>query len=172
MQTTYVKDYTNTFIIHQHEYLVTAPARFDATTDELVDDIELDDGAVAIANQMYRQEIGLVSADDIKQYRAKINLSQREFAKLLGWSPNTVALYETDAFPSEANNKILKILMTDDHLLMCLFNESADKLSKQSITSIKGYLQTHFTDTQLSVANLLNMTTFSIFKLPMWSHLN
>ncbi len=41
MAKTYVKDYTNTFLIHGHEYSVTAPARFDSETHELVEDSEL-----------------------------------------------------------------------------------------------------------------------------------
>ncbi len=77
MAKTYVKDYTNTFLIHGHEYSVTAPARFDSETHELVEDSELDDQAVEIANAMYRQEMSLVSPMDIKKYRAKIGLSQR-----------------------------------------------------------------------------------------------
>lgn len=115
MTNTYIKDYTNTFIIHGHEYTVTAPARFDSDTNKLVDDLILDDKAVEIANSMYRNDMNLVSPEDVKKYRAKIGLSQREFAKLLGWSSNTVALYEAGAFPSESNNKLLKALMSDNH---------------------------------------------------------
>jgi DNA-binding transcriptional regulator YiaG len=115
MTNTYIKDYTNTFIIHGHEYTVTAPARFDSDTNKLVDDLILDDQAVEIANSMYRNDMNLVSPEDVKKYRAKIGLSQREFAKLLGWSSNTVALYEAGAFPSKSNNKLLKALMSDNH---------------------------------------------------------
>lgn len=115
MTNTYIKDYTNTFIIHGHEYTVTAPTRFDSDTNKLVDDLILDDQAVEIANSMYRNDMNLVSPEDVKKYRAKIGLSQREFAKLLGWSSNTVALYEAGAFPSKSNNKLLKALMSDNH---------------------------------------------------------
>lgn len=111
MANTYIKDYTNTFIVHGHEYEVTSLARFNSDTDEIVDDMTLDDRAVEIANQMYRDDIGLVSPDNIKKYRVKIGLSQREFAKLIGWSTNTIALYETGASPSRSNNKLLKDLM-------------------------------------------------------------
>ncbi|MDN6595932.1 MAG: DUF4065 domain-containing protein [Lentilactobacillus parabuchneri] len=175
MAKTYVKDYTNTFLIHGHEYSVTAPARFDSETHELVEDSELDDQAVEIANAMYRQEMSLVSPMDIKKYRAKIGLSQREFAKLLGWSPNTVAMYETGAFPSEANNQLLKALMSDDHLLHNLIKQDQEKhqnrLPKTVIKKINDYFDAESDDvivehapqpkySALQLANWYRVTNF------------
>ncbi|AMV61179.1 Prophage ps3 protein 01 [Pediococcus damnosus] len=151
MTNTYIKDYTNTFMIHGHEYEVTAPARFDSETNELIDDTKLDDQAVEIANQMYRDDKGLVSPEEIKKYRAKIGLSQREFAKLLGWSPNTVALYETGAFPSKSNNKILKALMNDDHFLNTLIVDD-DTLPEVVVQKVKDYLNTASDEVIMAVA--------------------
>jgi DNA-binding transcriptional regulator YiaG len=97
---------------------VTAPARFDAVTNQLVADSKLDDVAVEMANDQYRQEFQVVTPAEIKKYRTRIGLSQREFAELLGWSPGTVALYEIGALPSKANNKLLKALISDAHGLV------------------------------------------------------
>ena len=141
MTKTYVKNYTNTFIIHGHEYEVTAPARFDSETDELVDDMELDDQAVELANDQYRAEMKLVTPEEIKKYRAKVGLSQREFANLFGWSPNTVALYETGAFPSEANNRILKALMRDDHFLFGTVEDRKEMLPTSVLNKVDQYLR-------------------------------
>ncbi|MDF7683734.1 DUF4065 domain-containing protein [Lactobacillus sp. ESL0679] len=138
---TYIKDYTNTFIIHSHEYEVTSPAKFDQETNEVVSDTKLDDQAVEIANSLYREEFGLISPQDIKKYRAKIGLSQREFAKLTGLSPNTVALYETGAFPTKANNKLLKLLFSDDNLLEELVQQNKRTLSDVIIKKTNNYLQ-------------------------------
>lgn len=136
MASTYIKDYTNTFIIHDHEYKVTAPARFECGSDRLLDDNQLDDHAVEMANQMYRDDQGIVSPIEIKNYRAKIGLNQREFAELLGWSPNTVALYETGAFPSKANNKLLKALMKDAQILRTYLSLD-DKLNKLTMQKVE-----------------------------------
>ncbi|WPC22367.1 hypothetical protein N6G96_03900 [Pediococcus inopinatus] len=46
MINTYIQDYTNTFIVHGHEYEVTSPARFSSDNDEIIDDMTLDDRAV------------------------------------------------------------------------------------------------------------------------------
>ncbi|WP_240033394.1 helix-turn-helix domain-containing protein [Lacticaseibacillus paracasei] len=108
-----VKVHTNTFLIRGREYVVRAPAKFDRITGELVDDKKLDDAAVDSANKMYRQDMDIISPEEIKKYRAAKNLSQRDLASLMGWHPTTLALYEKGAFQSEANNKALKALIID-----------------------------------------------------------
>lgn len=162
MRNTYIKNYTITFMIHDHEYEVTAPARFDSDTDELIDDNELDDQAVEIANQMYRDDKGLISPNEIKKYRAKIGLSQREFAKLLGWSPNTVALYETGAFPSESNNKLLKALMKDDHFLKTLVENDIDKLPEIVVKKVNDYLDKNNDDVIMATAGAPKFTAVQL----------
>lgn len=111
---TYIKDYTNTFVIKERSYTVTAPARFDSETNTLIDDSELDDRAAEKAREMYREEFGLLSPKQIKDFRNRLTLSQQDFAKLIGISSNTIALYEAGAFPTTAHNQLLKLLMQDD----------------------------------------------------------
>lgn len=153
MAKTYVKNYTNTFIIHGREYEVTAPARFDCETDQLVNDDLLDDSAVEMANQKYRDEFGLVSPDEIKSYRNRVGLSQRELADLLGVSPNTIALYETGAFPSKANNRILKALMSNDETLQTYLNTDSDNLDGKVVRKVSNYLDNQKNDTLLLSSN-------------------
>ena len=107
----YQKNFTTTYIINGHEYTVTAPALFGNNTNELIPDKNLDDQAAEIARQQYRNEMGLLSPKVIKQYRAKVGLSQRNLAELTGLSPNMIALYEAGAFPTKANNRLLKSLI-------------------------------------------------------------
>lgn len=162
MADTYIKDYTNTFMIHGREYEVTAPAKFDSETNELLDDTVLDDQAVEIANNKYRADMGLVSPEDIKKYRAKIGLSQRELAKFLGWSPNTIALYETGAFPSKGNNRLLKALMSDDHLLTDFLEQDDRELSSTIIGKIKDYLNAENNDVILEKASKPHFTAVQL----------
>lgn len=62
-----------------------------------------------------------------------MNLSQRELADLMGWSPTTIALYETGAFPSESNNRILKALINDDDFLASFISPNQQNLSKKIV---------------------------------------
>lgn len=67
-----------------------------------------------------------------------IKLTQREFAKLLGWHQNTVALYEVGAFPSEADNKVLKALMKNNDFLSGLLAD--DKVPDKVVNRITAFL--------------------------------
>lgn len=140
MAQTYIKNHTNTFLIHGHSYTVTMPARFDTTTHQLVDDKTLDDAAVEQANQLYRHDFNLITPAELKQYRQKTGLTQRQLAEVLDWSPNTIALYETGALPTKSNSKILRALMVDDHFLEILMAQDAPKVSAKTRQKIQTYL--------------------------------
>ncbi|MFC6295833.1 type II TA system antitoxin MqsA family protein [Lactiplantibacillus daoliensis] len=140
MSKTYIKDYTNSFLIHGQEYTVTAPARFDASSNQLIPDNQLDDIAVELANKQYRQQFKLVTPEEIKTYRAQVGLTQRELAELLGWSPNTIALYETGAFPTKANNKLLKALMMHPKFLMAFVNQDSETHAMEINEKVSQYL--------------------------------
>ena len=107
----YKKNYISIYTINGHEYTVTAPALFDSKTNELIPDKKLDDQAAEMARQQYRNKMGPLSPRKIKEYRTKLGLSQRNLAELTGLSPNTIALYEAGAFPTKANNRLLKSIL-------------------------------------------------------------
>lgn len=124
MTKTYIKTYTNTFNIRGKEITITAPARFDSKTDKLVDDMELDDKAVELAQAKFREKYRYISPDELKGLRNKWHLSQRNFAKVVGWSPSTVALYEAGEIPTAGNNRLLKILIRDSRVMEEFIEES------------------------------------------------
>ena len=47
----YIANYTNSYDIRGHEIEVTAPARFDDQTHQVIPDLELDDQAAKLALQ-------------------------------------------------------------------------------------------------------------------------
>lgn len=108
----YIKNFTTEYSFCEKIYKITAPARFDAETDQPIYDAELDERATEIARQAYRDDMGLVSPVELKRFRDKFGLCQRDLAKLTGLSVNTVALYEAGAFPSEEDNELLKYLIS------------------------------------------------------------
>lgn len=105
------KNYTTVYTIDGHEYKVTAPALINEKTGEPVADKELDDTAAEKAREMHRKDMGFFSPKDLKNYRQRTGLSQKNLAELTGLSLNTIALYEAGAFPTVANNKMLKVLI-------------------------------------------------------------
>ena len=124
MVKTYVKDYTNTFDIRGIEIEVTAPARFDSQTGKIVADMQLDNQAIKLAQDKFRKQFDFVSPNDIKNLRKKWNLSQKQLAEVIGWSPSTVALYEGGEIPTKSNNRLLKILIKDNQVMRDFIQES------------------------------------------------
>ena len=120
----YIADYTNTYDIRGHEIEITAPARFDDRTHEVIPDLELDDQSVKLALEKFRKIYDVVSPEQMKALRKKWHLSQRKFAKVLGWSSSTVALYEAGAVPTNGNNRLLKILIKDDKVMKEFIEDS------------------------------------------------
>lgn len=120
----YIANYTNTYDIRGHEIEITAPARFDDQTHEVIPDLKMDDQAAKLALEKFRKIYGVVSPEKMKNLRKKWNLSQRKFAKVLGWNPSTAALYETGAIPNVSKNRLLKILIKDDKVMKKFIEDS------------------------------------------------
>ncbi|MFR0540908.1 helix-turn-helix domain-containing protein [Lactobacillus delbrueckii] len=137
----YIKNFTTTYTFSGKTYKITAPARFDAETDQPIYDAELDERATEMARQAYRDDVGLVSPADLKSFRNKFGLSQRDLAKLTGLSMNTVALYEAGAFPSEDDNKLLKDLLYTSKLPSQIPLKEPKKSSKFTAKQLANWLR-------------------------------
>lgn len=96
----YKKDFTTTYTINGHEYSITSPALFDSNTNELIPNNELDDKAAEKARQLYRKDMDLISPQDLKKYRAKLSLSQRNLAELTGFEPQHDCFIRSRCFPN------------------------------------------------------------------------
>ena len=106
--TTSIKNYTNTFNIRGKEIEITAPARLEDATQEIVPDMTLDNAAIKMAQEEYRKKFNIVKLEEIKALRKKWQLSQKKFAQIIGWSPSTVALYEVGEISTKSNGRIYR----------------------------------------------------------------
>jgi putative zinc finger/helix-turn-helix YgiT family protein len=61
-----------------------------------------------LAYTEYRKRKGLLQPQEIKQIRETYGLSQRNFARLLGWGEITIHRYETGAIQDDAHNDVLE----------------------------------------------------------------
>ncbi|MDB6249392.1 helix-turn-helix domain-containing protein [Lactobacillus amylovorus] len=121
MTKTYVKDYTNTFEIKGETIEVTAPARFDSKTNKIIDDMELDNRAIKMAQNKYRKKFNVIGPIDIKALRKKWNLTQKQLANVIGWSPLTITLYEVGEIPTKS------FLIKPPQAMKDFIEESEDK---------------------------------------------
>lgn len=137
----YIKNFTTEYSFDGKTYKITAPARFDAVTGQPIYDAELDERATEMARQAYREDMGLVSPADLKNFRDEFGLFQRDLAKITGLNVNTVALYEAGAFPSEDDNKLLKDLLSTGKLPSQNLLKEPKNSSKFTARQLANWLQ-------------------------------
>jgi putative zinc finger/helix-turn-helix YgiT family protein len=65
---------------------------------------QLDDATLEQAYNIYRRKHQLLSPEEIKDIRTKYGLSQRAFARLLGWGEATISRYEAGKLPDKGHN--------------------------------------------------------------------
>lgn len=146
---TIVKPYTTVYTIRGHKYTVTSPARFNEN-GEVIADRKLDDMASKKALDMFRKDQNYVYPSDIKAFRKKLNFNQKDMANLLGMSPNTIAMYELGALPNEANNTLLKLVMTSkQNLKIIVQNENVSAKVKKLVNE---YLKKQDNKTNVSIS--------------------
>ncbi|HOD20449.1 MAG TPA: DUF4065 domain-containing protein [Candidatus Fermentibacter daniensis] len=72
--------------------------------------------AVALANRIYRERHGYLSPDDIRSFRNRYRLTQKELAGLLGWGVVTLSRYENGALQEAGHEKALRMAMKSSNL--------------------------------------------------------
>lgn len=133
---TEVRMVTETYHLHGQTIAARVPARFDLKTGRQVFDEVLDEQAIQQAFTIYRRKNQIISVQRIKKLRQNLGLSQRDFAALLGWSPTTIATYETGTLPSHAHNSALLALEQDQQHVQFLFTVNREKISQRGQTAL------------------------------------
>ena len=72
----------------------------------------MDENLLAARNA-YRHSHHMLTSDEIVALRRKYGLTQKEFAKMLGWGEATIARYETKLIQDETHDDILKKVRDD-----------------------------------------------------------
>jgi putative zinc finger/helix-turn-helix YgiT family protein len=78
---------------------------------------ELDQDVAAMALNAYREKVGLLKPEQIREFRATFDLTQQELAQLLGWGTTTLSRYENGAIQDEAHDRALRMIMRPETLL-------------------------------------------------------
>ena len=75
----------------------------------------------------YRRRYDMLQPDDIKQWRKRYGLTQKELSQILGWGGATLSRYENGALQVDAHEKLLRLAM-EPHNLRKLIEESPQVL--------------------------------------------
>lgn len=169
---TRVEKSIETFIVRGESIDVSTEVRVCLNCGEKVYDEVLDNKSIDLAFNIYREKHNIVNAIEIKEIRSKLSLSQRGFAALMGWSPATVARYETGAVPSSNNN--LNLINARDNLefVESLFNANKENMPKTDRNKLElkleefkqGKINSAIVDLVEDRMESINSTIFSGFK--------
>lgn len=107
---TRVEERREDYVVRGEDISVNTAVRVCNACNAPVHDELLDEQTIQKAYNIYRQKHGLLSPEEICDVRERYGLSQRGFASLLNWSPNTIARYETGALPDPAHMSTLIML--------------------------------------------------------------
>lgn len=140
LKESYIKDYTQVFTIRGDEIEITAPALFDSQSNELLYDKDLDDSAIEMANEQYRQKHNFISSNQIKELRKRIGIGGRDFATLMGWSPTTIVMYENGALPTKNNSDQLKRIYENPETISSYYHGKEHLLNEKVRNKIEAYL--------------------------------
>lgn len=77
---------------------------------------ELDNATLVKAYNEYRVRHKLLLPNEIKKIRNQYGLSQRSFAKLLGWGDKTICRYENGSIQDRAHNSLLLFLREPENM--------------------------------------------------------
>lgn len=88
----------------------------------------------------YRKQEGLLQPEEIKEVREKYGLSQKAFARFLGWGEITVQRYESGALQDNAHNNLLLLIKEPGNFLK-LFDARKPYLPQKDLVKISKKLE-------------------------------
>lgn len=108
------------------------------------------------ARNAYRQIKGLLTSDEIVEFRKKFDLSQVELARLLGWGDVTVSRYESKAIQDSTYDNELRLIMENPILMLKMLEKNQSAFQFDRYTIIRNKISEFITDTFIKRQNLLN----------------
>lgn len=85
---------------------------------------------LALAYQKYRHSHGMLQPHEIRAWRKKYNLTQKELSCLLSWGAATLSRYEQGELQDDAHEKMLRLVM-NPHNLHNLIQQTPEALPEE-----------------------------------------
>lgn len=107
---------------------------------ELILNPENEDENYLAAYNEYRKRKNLLFPEEIVRLREKYGLSQRQLAKILGWSHATLSRYENGALQSQSHNNEL-VLLQEPENMMKILKQNKDNLTAHEFNQIESKIK-------------------------------
>lgn len=87
----------------------------------------------------YREIHNIITSEEIVNIRSKYNISQKAFAKLLGFGELTINSYENGTIPTKVSSNLIRLVNNSNNFAI-LFEENKNKLTLLQRTKIEKIL--------------------------------
>ena len=111
-----IKTVSESYPIYNENIEINASVAVCKTCKSIIFNEELDSKNLLLAQNIYRTNHKLLTADEIIEIRKQYGLSQRSFAKLLDWGDKTIRRYESGSVQSRAHNSLLLFLKNPENM--------------------------------------------------------
>lgn len=157
-------DYTNcipirveeSFIVKDEDITIEANYLRCLECEKNIPDFKLDEENFQKVYAEFRKRKNLLQPNEIKDIRIKYGLSQRKFARLIGWSHATLSRYETGALQSISHNNELVLLQEPKNLLKIIERNSGN-FSEKEIHVVKNKVEKLVKQEEESKSNIFTM---------------
>lgn len=89
--------------------------------------VDLEDANLKRLYDRYRELSDIVKPNDIKVFRDRYGISQRELVAILDWGKMTINRYERGSLPNQSHSDILKLIIEDEAYLQKKVEEAYNK---------------------------------------------
>jgi putative zinc finger/helix-turn-helix YgiT family protein len=121
--------------IKGEEISVTVNVPFCSECGCELSDLDVEEYHHDLALREYRRRKGLLYTEQIKAIREKYGLSQRAFARALGFAEPTINRYELGALQDTLHNNIL-VLVNDSSVMLKMASLNKENLSEKEFSSL------------------------------------
>lgn len=101
---------------------------------------ELDNENTEQVYSQYRQKYGIPSVEQIKEIKAKYNLTNTKLGQILGFGENQIAHYLDGEVPSKTNGRLMMALL-NPIVFSVFLNLSRNQLGEKKYNKIKEQLE-------------------------------
>lgn len=134
---TYIDDYNHDYPVKNKVINITSKNRFCSKCNSIVYDDYLDNITIKKVFEEYNKSIGINSLDVIK-LRHSYNLTQEQFAKIIGCAKKTLISYEKGtSIPNDIYLVTIKTLIDNPEVLGYMIDSNKDRYSENEFHQIK-----------------------------------
>lgn len=127
---TRVEERREVYSVRGEDFQIDCAVRICNVCNTTLFDESLDEITLQRVYDLYRAKHNLLSAQEICEVREKYGLSQRGIARLLNWSPTTIARYETGTLPDPAHMATLLMVRDNTEYARQLYGRAKDKMGR------------------------------------------